>query len=87
MEQFLHASSHHFPAEKFGVLCTLSTQALRISHDNQLESQNSHLLDVFENNGYSRAQGLKSFQKAYKGLRWNLIRRVYPNHSGESIDR
>ena len=28
-EQYLHAGSHHFPAQKFGVLCTLVTRALR----------------------------------------------------------
>ena len=59
-EQYLHAGSHHFPAQKFGVLCTLVTRALRISDDNSLESEKSHLLDVFENNGYSRSQDRKS---------------------------
>ena len=50
------------------MLCTLATRVLRIFDDNSLESEKSHLLEVFEKNGYSRSQGLKAFQKAYKGL-------------------
>ena len=49
-------------------MCTLVIHALRISDDNSLESGKSHLLDVFENNGYSRSQGLKAFQKVHKGM-------------------
>jgi len=37
VEQFLHASSHHFPTQKFGVLSTLATHALRISDDSHLQ--------------------------------------------------
>jgi len=33
-KQFLHAKSHHFPAQKLGVLNTLATHALRISDEN-----------------------------------------------------
>ena len=36
-EQYLDVGSHHFPAQKFGVLCTLATCALRISDDSSLE--------------------------------------------------
>ena len=62
-EQYFHVGSHHFPAQKFGVLCTLATRALRISDNRSLESEKSHILDVFENNGYSRFQGLKSLSE------------------------
>ena len=36
-DQYLHASSHHFPSQKFGVLSTLATHALRVSDDSHLE--------------------------------------------------
>ena len=79
MEQYLHADSHHFLAQKFGVLCTLATRefgvlctlatrALRICDDSALELEKTHLLDFFESNGYNRSHGLKAFRKAYKGL-------------------
>ena len=48
-KHYLHASSHHFLAQKFGVLSTLATRALRISDDSHLEQERSHLLEVFNN--------------------------------------
>jgi len=68
-KQYLHASSHHFPAQKFGVLSTLATRALRISNEIHLEKEKSHLLEVFKNNGYNKTQSLKAFQRACKGPR------------------
>ena len=65
-EQYLHASSHHFPAQKLGVLNTLATRALRISDKESLENEKSHLLDVFVENGYSRFLGQRAFVKASK---------------------
>lgn len=53
-EQYLHASSHHFLAQKIGVLSTLATRALWISDEDRLSKEKSHLLDVFVQNGYSR---------------------------------
>ena len=65
-EQYLHASSHHFPAQKLGVLSTLATRAVRISDKESLETEKAHLLDVFEKNGYKRHLGQKAFLKARK---------------------
>jgi len=53
-EQYLSASSHHFHAQKLGVLNTPTTQALRISDEKSLDKEKAHLLNVFTNNGYSR---------------------------------
>jgi len=36
-EQYFHANSHHFLTQKFGVLNTLATRALRISDDDHLD--------------------------------------------------
>ena len=69
-EQYFHVDSHHFPAQKFGVLCTLASLALRIFDDSHLESEKSHLLDMFETNGYRIYEGFKAFQKASKGSRY-----------------
>jgi len=66
IEQYLHASSHHFPAQKMGVLSTLATRALRISDKRSFEKEKSHLLDVFVENGYSRYMGQRAFLKASK---------------------
>eukprot|EP00253_Pinus_taeda_P030797 PITA_30797 len=65
-EQYLHASSHHFPAQKLGVLSTLATRAVRISDEESLETKKAHLLDVFVRNGYSRHLGQRAFLKAKK---------------------
>lgn len=65
-EQYLHADSHHFPAQKMGVLNTLATCALRISDKESLDGERSHLLDVFVENGYSRQLGRKAFLRASK---------------------
>lgn len=53
-EQYLHASSHHFPAQKLGVLKMIVTRALRIFDTKNLDKEKAHLLNVFVNNGYSR---------------------------------
>lgn len=50
-----------------GVLNTLKTRALRIYDENHLTNDKTHLLNVFNNNGYSRHQGLKAFLNTSKG--------------------
>lgn len=65
-KQYLHVDSHHFPAQKLGVLNTLTTHALRISDNKNFDKEKSHLLNVFVKNGYSRHLGHKAFLKAYK---------------------
>lgn len=61
-KQCLHATSHHCLAPKMGFPKILSTQALRISHEYNLEEQKTHILSVFENNGYRREEGLRALQ-------------------------
>lgn len=39
MKQYLHANSHQFPAQKFGVLNTLATRALRVYDYNHLNEE------------------------------------------------
>ena len=70
-EQYLHADSHHFPAQKMGVLNTLATRALRISDNKSFDKESSHLLNVFVENGYSRCLGQKAFLKASKNASIN----------------
>jgi len=67
IEKYLHANSHHFPAQKLGVLNTLATRVMRISNKKNFDKEKAHLLNVFVNNGYSRHQGLKAFLKAGRG--------------------
>ena len=68
MEQYLQASSHHFLAQKLGVLNTLATRAIRISDEKSFDDEKSHLLNVFVENGYSRYMGQKAFLKETKNL-------------------
>jgi len=63
-EHYLHTSSHHHPAQKLGILNTMATRVVCISDQDHFEQENNHLMDVFENNGYRRHQGIKVFKKA-----------------------
>ena len=38
-EKYLHANSHHFPAQKLGVVNTLATRALRVYDENHLKEE------------------------------------------------
>jgi hypothetical protein len=51
-ENYLHASSHHHPSQKLGVLNTLATRAIRISDEEHLEHEKYHLSKVFKSIGY-----------------------------------
>ena len=62
-EQYLHASSHHFPTQKLGILNTVATRALRMSDDKSFDKEKSHLLNVFVENNYIRHLGQKAFKK------------------------
>lgn len=68
-KQYLHANSYHHSTQKFGVLNSLATRALRISDDLHMNDEKTHLLEVFMNIGDRKPQGLKAFQKAAKGPR------------------
>lgn len=46
IDQYLHAKSHHYPAQKLGVLNTPATRALRVSDENHLVNEKTHLLSV-----------------------------------------
>lgn len=63
-EHYLHANSHHHPAQKLGILNTLAMRAVRISDHDHFEQEKNHLLEVFEKNGCRRHQGIKAFTKA-----------------------
>jgi hypothetical protein len=55
-DQYLHANSHHHPAQKFGVINTLVTQAIRIFDVEHTEQELKHLEDMFKRNGYHEKQ-------------------------------
>ncbi len=66
-KQYLHANSHHFPTQELGVLNTLATLDLRVSNEIHLVNEKTHLLNVFELNGYKKYQGIRAFLKASRG--------------------
>ena len=50
-ENYLHADSHHHPAQKLGVLNTLAIRALQISDADHLEEEKKHLVSAFKGIG------------------------------------
>ena len=66
-EKYLHANSHHFPTQKLGVLNTLGIWSLRASDENHIDDEKTHLLKVFNKNGYSKSQGIRAFLNAKRG--------------------
>lgn len=57
-------NSHHHPSQKFGVLNTFATRAIRIYFEEHLENELEHLTKVFKENGYKYAQIKKAFRRA-----------------------
>jgi hypothetical protein len=51
-KNYLHASYHHHPTKKLGVLNILATRAIRISNEEHLEHEKYHLSKVFKSIGY-----------------------------------
>jgi predicted GIY-YIG superfamily endonuclease len=63
-ENYLHASSHHHPNQKLGILNTLSIRAIRISDKEHLEQEKNHLHKVFKNIGYKEKEIENAIKKA-----------------------
>jgi hypothetical protein len=51
-KNYLHASSHHHPTQKIGVLNTLATRAIRIFYEDHLDHEKDHLSNIFKSIGY-----------------------------------
>ena len=51
-EKYLHANSHHFPSQNFGIISTLATRAHRISDIDHIDQELEHLHQVFKMDGY-----------------------------------
>ena len=51
-DRYLHADSHHHPAQKAGVIQTLAYRSKRILDTDHLEQEFEHLERVFMKNGY-----------------------------------
>ena len=62
-DNYLHADSHHYPAQKMGVLLNLFTRAFRISNDTHIEEGIEHLKISFMNLGYSKRDINRAIQK------------------------
>lgn len=66
-EQYLHVATHNYPSQKLRVLNTLATHVLRFSKESHLEDEKTHMLNVFERNGYNIFHGIKDFLNGSKG--------------------
>ena len=66
IESYLHANSHHHPAQKFGVLNSLAIRALRISDAEHLNEEKKHLVSTFKSIGYKENEIKRAIKKAEK---------------------
>lgn len=73
-DSYLHADSHHHPAQKMGVLQTLFTRAYRISDINHTEEEISYLKRTFANLGYNNKSIYKAIQKAKSDSNINKVK-------------
>ena len=62
-ERYLHANSHHFPPQKFGIITTLAKRAYRFSDIDHLDQELEHLHQAFGMNGYDDKQINKIISK------------------------
>ena len=62
-DSYLHAESYHHPAQKFGILSTLTVRALRISDEEHLEEELSHLTSIFLGIGYKEREIRKAIKR------------------------
>ena len=67
-ESYLHADSHHHPAQKFGVLNTLAIRTLRISDSEHLDEEKKHLVSTFKSIGYKEQETKKAIERAERKL-------------------
>ncbi len=67
-ESYLHAESHHHPAQKFGVLNTLAIRALRIFDSEHLNEEKKHLVSTFKSIGYKEQEIKRAIEKAERKL-------------------
>ena len=63
MDRYVHASSHHQPSQKMGILHTLVTQAIIISDKEHLEDDRGHLSKALQNNGYIKKDIKRDFKR------------------------
>jgi hypothetical protein len=63
-EKYLHASSHHHPAQKIGVFNTFATRSIQIFVEENLEQEKYHLYKVFRSIGYKDKYIRRAIRKA-----------------------
>lgn len=64
-DKYLHADSHHHPAEKVGIIKTLAVITTTISDAEHLKMELNHLGMVFRKNGYHKEQISKATNKTH----------------------
>lgn len=63
-ESYLHASSHHHPTHRMGVLNTLAMRAIRIFDEEHLEQEKDHVTKVFSSIGYKNKDIKREISRA-----------------------
>jgi len=63
-DSYFHVESYHHPTQNFGVLNTLVVRALRISDEEHLEDEISHLTSIFLGIGYKEGEIRKVINRA-----------------------
>ena len=62
-DKYVHASSHHHPSQKQGIIHTLATWAVRISNKEHLENEVGYLTKAIQNNGYIKKYIRRAFKR------------------------
>ena len=63
-DKYLHASSHHVPSQRLGIIKTLSIRVVRIADNEYLDKELNHLYKVLQDNGYNIGDINWAFKKA-----------------------
>ena len=63
-DKYLHASSHHVPSQKLGILKAPATRVVQIVDNDHLDKELNFLWNVLENNGYNIRDINRAFKKA-----------------------
>ena len=61
-DRYLHRASNHHPAQKYGIIKTLSERATRICEPEELNTELTHLYAAFRANGYSEQEIRRSIK-------------------------
>lgn len=67
--RYLHAESHHHPAQKQSAIHSLVHRALSISDQEHLQTELNHLKETLQRNGYNKEEVNRTINKQRSGIK------------------